>query len=337
MTRPRYFLGADVGSTKTHVLIADEQGAALGFGVGGPGNHEAVGYPGLLAALRAAFDQALAMSQAAPEQIAGAGFGLSGYDWASEEAPMRAALHSLGLSAPLAAVNDSILGLLAGSAEGWGIGVVSGTGCNCWGWDQTRQRIGRVTGGGIMMGEGAGASEIMFQAVHAVARAWTRRGPATALSQAFVRLVGAKDPADLLEGLMNNRYSLDASAAPLIFQAAAGGDAIAHGLVLWAGRELGELANAVIRQLEFEALEFEVILVGSMYDGSPLLAETMGQTIHTLAPGARLARLTAPPVTGAVILGMEQAGLRPNAAVRQRLATTLQPLYRPRSHAAPPA
>lgn len=330
MTRPRYFLGADVGSTKTHVLIADEQGMALGFGVGGPGNHEAVGYPGLLEALRAALDQALAMSQITLNQIAGAGFGLSGYDWPSEEAPMQTALRSLGISAPLAAVNDSILGLLAGSTEGWGVGVVSGTGCNCWGWDRTRQRVGRVTGGGVMMGEGAGASEIMFQAVHAVARAWTRRGPTTTLSQAFVRFAGAQDPADLLEGVMNDRYSLDASAAPLIFQAAASGDAVAHGLVLWAGRELGELANAVIRQLEFEALEFEVILAGSMYDGSPLLAETMGQTIHTLAPGARLVRLTTPPVTGAVVLGLEQAGLRPDAATRQRLAATLQPLYRPR-------
>jgi hypothetical protein len=34
----------------------------------------------------------------------------------------------------------------------------------------------------------------------------------------------------------------------------------------------------------------------------------MRQTIQTLAPGARLVRLSAPPVVGAVLLGMEQVG-----------------------------
>ena len=36
----RYFLGGDIGSSKTHVLIADEGGQAVGFGQSGAGNHE---------------------------------------------------------------------------------------------------------------------------------------------------------------------------------------------------------------------------------------------------------------------------------------------------------
>jgi len=334
VSQPPYFLGADVGSTKTHVLIADAQGRAAGFGVGGPGNHGEVGYTGLVNALRPALDQALAASRMAPDEIAGAGFGISGYDWPSEKEAMLSVLHSLGLKAPLAAVNDALLGLLAGSVEGWGIGVVSGTGCNCWGWDRTRQRIGRVTGGGTAMGEGAGASELMFEAVRAVARAWTRRGPTTALTQVFMQYTGAHNPAGLLEGLMTGQYALGAPAAPLVFQAAAAGDAVANELVLWAGRELGELARAVIRQLEFEGLDFDVVLAGSMYDGSPLLIDTMRQAIHALAPGARLVRLTAPPVTGGIILGMEQAGLQPTAEIHQNLARTLPGVYPGRNESA---
>ncbi len=34
------FLGVDIGDMKSHALIADESGQALGMGVGGPGNHE---------------------------------------------------------------------------------------------------------------------------------------------------------------------------------------------------------------------------------------------------------------------------------------------------------
>ena len=66
-----------------------------------------------------------------------------------------------------------------------------------------------------------------MQAVQEVANAWTRRGPATALTEAFIELVGAADPADLLEGLSQERYEL-AAAAPLVFQVAAGGDPVAQ-------------------------------------------------------------------------------------------------------------
>lgn len=305
---PRYFLGVDVGSTKTHALVADESGQARGFGASGPGNHEAVGYDGLAAALRLATEQALAAAGLSIGRITAAGFGIAGLDWPSEEEPTRQVIRGLGLRAPFAQVNDTIIGLLAGSAEGWGVAVVSGTGCNCWGWDRTRRRIGRVTGHGQWVGEAAGASELVHRAFLAMAYEWTRRGPPTALTPAFLQCTGMRSLDELLEKVLTGQAELDASAAPLVFQVATAGDAVASEVIRWAGSELGEMAKAVIRQLEFEPLEFDVVLVGSMYDGGPLLIEPMRQTIQALAPGARLVRLTAPPVVGAVLLGMEQAG-----------------------------
>ena len=85
------------------------------------------------------------------------------------------------------------------------------------------------------------------------------------------------------------------------------------------------MANGVIRQLDFEPLEFEVVLVGSLYDGGSLLIEPMRETIQAVAPGARLVRLSAPPVIGGVLLGMEQAGVN-GATVRERLAETTKAL-----------
>jgi N-acetylglucosamine kinase-like BadF-type ATPase len=317
----RYFLGVDVGSSKTHAVVADEAGQVLGFGEDRAGNHEAVGYDGLNAALSGAAGRALEAAGLAKNQIAGAGFGVAGYDWPSERATTLEAIATLGLAAPVEAVNDAVLGILA--QAGWGVGVVSGTGCNCWGWDETRRRVGQVTGHGERMGEGAGSGELVEMALKKVAHEWTRRGPATALTPAFLRHTGARDLPDLLEGVANGRYHLSATEAPLVFQTAALGDPVALDLIRWAGAELGELAKAVIRQLGFEKLSFDVVQIGSMYDGSPVLTEVMRDTIHELAPGARLVRLTAPPVVGAVVLGMEAAGLRPDAQVRARLAQTI--------------
>jgi len=159
---------------------------------------------------------------------------------------------------------------------------------------------------------------VVAKAVQAVAQAWTRRGPPTQLTETLLKHTGSRDVEDLLEGLCTARIWLDASVAPLVFEVATAGDKVAQSIIRWAGQELGELANAVIRQLGFEALEFDVVLVGSMYDAGPALIEPMRATIAALAPGARLVKLTYPPVVGAVLLGMEQAGVDA-AGVRETL------------------
>jgi N-acetylglucosamine kinase-like BadF-type ATPase len=319
----RYYLGADVGATKTHVVIADGEGQIVGVGTSGPGNHETVGYAGLTQALCEAADLALSTTKLTPSQIAGAGFGVAGYDWPSERAPTLRAIQALGLEAPVAVVNDTLLGLLAGASAGWGIAVVSGTGCNCWGWDKDR-REGRVIGRSGLVGEGAGGTELMAKVMEAVAHEWTQRGPATQLTPALIRYTGAESSADLLEGYCEGHYAVTAAAAPLVFQVAAAGDAVAQRIIHWAGSELGELAKAVIRQLHFEALAFEVVLVGGMYAGGNRLIGPMRQTIQALAPGARLVRLSLPPALGAVLLGLETAGQPPAPTVRQTLRTTLE-------------
>lgn len=313
----RYFLGVDVGSSKCHALVVDESGQALGLGKWGPGNHEVVGYGGLIEALNAITTQALAQAGLRKEQIAGAGFGIAGYDWPSELAPTLDAIATLGLSAPVEAVNDTIVGLVAGARDGWGVGLVAGTGTNCWGWD-ANHRVGRVTGNGGSFGEYAGGGELAHRAVIAVAYEWSRRGPATQLTPALLGLVGAKDSLDFLEGLTLERYHIPAQAAPLVFQIAEAGDSVARDIIIAMGRELGDIANGVIRQIELEDAEFDLVLIGSLYNGGPLLTEPLRQTVHSLAPGARLVRLQAPPVVGGALIGMQQVGITP-AAVRERL------------------
>ncbi len=325
-----YFLGIDIGATKSHALIADEHGCAAGFGEGGPGNHEVVGYGGLTATLQTVTDQALADAGIRRDQITGAGFGVAGYDWPSELAPTLEAIDTLGLTAPLEVVNDTIIGLVAGAEAGWGVAVIAGTSNNCWGWD-AQHRIGRVTGNGGMFGEHGGSGELVQEAIAAVARAWTRRGPATALADAFCRLVGAPSNAELLEGLSQGWYDIGAPAAPLIFQTAEAGDPVALGVVRWAAVELASLANGVIRQLHLEEQAFDVVLVGSMYNGGPLLLEPMFEAVRAVAPNARFVRLTVPPVVGAVLLGMQAAG-RTAQALRQNLVVSTQRLMAERKN-----
>jgi len=303
-----YFLGIDIGGTKSHALLADEQGRVVGFGEAGPGNHEVVGYDGLRTVLQLVSDHALSMAGIDRRQIAGAGFGVAGYDWPSELPPTLEAIEALDLSCPIEVVNDTVIGLVAGAEEGWGVALVAGTSNNCWGWDE-HHHIGRVIGGGIRFGENGGSYELVLQAIIAIAKEWTMRGPATALTPVFVSYFGARDAAHLLEGIQLEYYHPGPALAPLVFKVAEAGDEVAQGIIRWSGEELADLARGVIRQLRFQDRSFDVVLVGSMFNGGAMLVDPMKASILQEAPGARFVRLTVPPVVGAVLLGMQQGGL----------------------------
>ena len=308
MSELSYFLGVDTGGSKTHALAADSLGNIVGFGKSGPGNHEVVGYDGAKAAIQTAAGAALQMAGLSSDQIAGAGFGIAGYDFPSERADTLDAISVLGLRCPLEAVNDLVIGLVAGAADGWGIVIDAGSGTNCRG----RARDGRegmVTGCGGRFGEHGGGMDLVLGAVRVINYHWIRRGPPTRLSDAFIAHFNAPDLTGLIEGLTQNTYHLNSHMARMVFDIAQQGDPVARDLIHWLGCELGEQVCAVIRQLDLMNEIFEVVQIGSLFAGGPMLVEPMQQTARALAPGARFVDLAAPPVVGGVLLGMQMAGL----------------------------
>ena len=316
----QYFVGVDIGATKSHALVADSAGNVLGFAEAGPGNHEVVGYPGLIEVLNQIVPQALAQGGLKIEQVSGAGFGVAGYDWPIERAETLDAIGTLGLTCPLEAVNDAVIGLIAGASQGWGIGVVAGTSQNCWGWDKNL-RTGNMTGHG-MLAEAGGSGSLVLRAVQQVALAWGKRGPETALTEAFMARLGVESADRLLEGLSMETLWLGPDAAPLVFEVARQGDPVAADCIRWAAEELASMVCGVARQLNFEGLEFEVVMIGSMFNGGELLLKPLRRAVRQVAPRAQFVRLEAPPVVGGVLLGMQVSGF-PIAGVREALLTGL--------------
>jgi N-acetylglucosamine kinase-like BadF-type ATPase len=313
-----YVLGVDIGSSKTHAIVADAEGRVLGAGQAGAGNYQVVGHAGMAATLREASASALAEAGIGTAEITFAALGISGYDWPSQRPQMESTIREAGIAAPLELVNDALLGLIAGAAEGWGLALVAGTGSNCRGRDR-QGREGRVSGEGIVFGEFGGGSDLTFFAFQAVSRAWSRRGPPTALSAALATAVGAQSLDDLIEGVSQGRYEIEAALAPLVFASAEAGDEVARTLIARLGHELADLAIGVIRQLELEREAFEIVLLGSLYNGGPLLVEPLREAVQRVALGARLVRLSAPPVLGAALLALRHAGgVVPAARARLR-------------------
>ncbi len=302
------FLGIDVGSSKTHALIVDEAGQCLGFGRAGGGNHQGVGYAGLAHALQQSFEQASHMAKVTSCEIAGAGFGVAGFDFPSDRAPHLEVIARLSLACPVDIVNDGVNGLLAGTTHGIGVNITAGSGVNCCGRGSQGEE-GRIVGNGSSFGEFGGGSEIVWKGLHLVNYAWIKRIPPNALTAIYLKACGASDELDLMEGLSNEKYHLSPSLAVQIFEAAQGGDAAALEVLKWAGEELGWLTVAVTRQIGMEAEAVEIVQSGSVFEGGELLTGPMRRIIHQHVPQALITRLEGPPVVGPVLLGMQMAGV----------------------------
>jgi N-acetylglucosamine kinase-like BadF-type ATPase len=319
-----YFLGIDVGSSKTHALIVDETGQCIGFGKSGGGNHQGVGYDGLKDVLRQSFTRACEAAGVDTASITGAGFGIAGCDFPSDREPHLEVIAALSLSCPVEVVNDGMNGLLAGATRGIGVNVTAGSSNNCRGRGRSGKE-GRIVGNGITFGEFGGAYEIAARGLQMVNYAWIKRIPPTALTQIYLAATGANDEMDLMEGLSNSRYHLFHHLAVRVVEAARAGDVAACEVMKWAGEELGWLAVAVARQIDMQDEEVEVIQSGSVFEAGELIMKPMRELVLQHCPRAKLIRLDGPPVVGAVILGMEQTGFD-GYAIRANIIRTAKEL-----------
>lgn len=315
----RFYLGVDVGATKSHVLLSDPEGETIAFGYSGTGNPDWVGEVGFTKAIDEALQRATRETGIERSQIACAGFGVAGYDWPSQREKMMRAIMDLNLNCMIDLANDSIIALLTGSTKGWGIAVVAGTSCNAWGISPDG-KMGRMCGYS-QLGEYAGSHELVEEAIKAVAKSWTKRAPRTKLTQAFMDNFGAINEEDLIEGIALKKYDIGPLNAPLVFDVANAGDAVAQKLVEWAGEELGDLAVGVIRQLDLFDCEVEVVLSGSFFKGSQILKQKVEEVVKQIAPKAIIISSMTPSVVGGVLLGMK--ALDASKKEQMRLRKTL--------------
>jgi N-acetylglucosamine kinase-like BadF-type ATPase len=316
----KYFLGIDVGSSKTHALIVDETGQCVGFGKAGGGNHQGVGYDGFFAVIDESLKGALRMSGVEKAHIVGAGLGVAGYDFPSDREAHVREIAKLGLACPVEIVNDGVNGLLAGATNGIGVNVTAGSSNNARGRNKGGKE-GRIVGNGVAFGELGGGIEIVQHGLQKVNHAWIKRIAPTKLTQIYLNATGAKDEMDLMEGLSNGQYHLFPYLALEIIQAAREDDAAAQDVIRCAGEELGWLVVAVARQIGMENDEVEVVQSGSVFEAGEIITKPMKKIVLEHCPKAKMIRLECLPVVGAVLLGMEQAGFD-GYAVRDHVVRT---------------
>ncbi|MCC6795208.1 MAG: ATPase [Candidatus Hydrogenedentes bacterium] len=304
----QYFLGLDVGGTKTHCLIGDEKGHVLGFGSAGTGNYEVHGVGPALAENKKAINAALYDAGLTLSAIGGIGMGIAGADIPEDYVMLEREVYTpLFGDIPRDFQNDSMAGLRGGTQSPYGIVIACGTGCVCAGKNKSGDHA-RAGGLGEEFGDECTGSQIGRDGLQ---RVWQARDgiiSPTLLTDKFIQRAGTRDVEELFIKMYRQQvtYTDLQPMAKLVFEAASEGDAASAEILRRGGEYLAAMVNAVARRLQMTDDVFDVVMAGSVFKGSsPILKDAMLAEIQSECPHARTAMPMFEPVVGALLMAME--------------------------------
>ncbi|MEU3369554.1 BadF/BadG/BcrA/BcrD ATPase family protein [Streptomyces sp. NPDC006660] len=317
-------LAIDAGNSKTDVALIDADGTVLGAARGGGFRPPAVGVEVAMHMLATTVEEAhLAAGGPGPLRVEHVSACLANADLPVEERELAAALTARGWGASVSVHNDTFAILRAGlpvGAEPCGVAVVCGAGINCVGMTPDG-RTARFPAIGKISGDWGGGGGLAEEALFFAARAEDGRGEATALASALPDHFGLSSMYELIEGLHLGRIPVVRlhELSPVLFEVAAAGDKVARSLVERQAEEIVALATVALGRLGLLEVETPVLLGGGVLAARhPQLDDGVRERLAARAPKAVPLVVTASPVLGAGLLGLDRVSAPDEAYVRLR-------------------
>jgi N-acetylglucosamine kinase-like BadF-type ATPase len=320
-------LAVDGGGSKIDAALVGRDGSVLGAARLTSSEHDGTGgfsHLGLVGEAIAAA-RADAGLDAASGPAAGLGvYCLAGADLPADDRRIAQWLSRQHFTTDDLVRNDTFAVMRAGTHRPWGVAVVCGYGTNCSGVAPDG-RIMRFPAVGPISGDWGGGHDIGTEALWFAIRSEDGRGRKTALQRAVPGSFGFTRPRQVLEAIYFGRLDQDrlVELPPMVFRLAAEGDAVAQSIVDRQADEIVAMATAAIRRLRMTKLDVEVVLGGGIFraDDDRFFGR-IEQGIRTTAPAAKILVLTAPPVIGAALIGLDQLEAPPAASRRLRRGLT---------------
>ncbi|MET9108214.1 N-acetylglucosamine kinase [Streptomyces zhihengii] len=316
-------LAIDAGNSKTDAAFVAADGTVLGTGRAGGFQPPRVGVEAAVDVLAAAVDAARAAARAAGTPVERAEHvlaALANADLPVEEAELTAALHARGWGDTTEVRNDTFALLRAGVDEPRGVAVVCGAGINCVGM-LPDGRTARFPAIGKLSGDWGGGGGLAEEALWYAARAEDGRGEPTDLARTLPAHFGLGSVYALIEALHLGRVAAVRrhELTPVLFATSAGGDPVARSLVRRQAEEVVAMASVALARLGLLGEETPLVLGGSVLAARhPQLDADIAELLALKAPRAVVRVVTAPPVLGAALLGLDRTPSPPEAHARLR-------------------
>jgi N-acetylmuramic acid 6-phosphate etherase len=295
-------LGIDGGGTTTEAWLAEPGCHVLGRGTAGPSNAKAVGPEAarwaLDTAIRGAF-HAAGLTSSPVDVIC---LGLAGFDRPDDRKILAEWADQAGWARRIVMVNDGDLVVAAGTPEGWGVGVIAGTGSIAVGRAKDG-RTARAGGWGHLIGDEGSAYGIVLEALRMVARRADGRAPRPPgrdlLTERVCAALGVTEASQIVTTIYSPEFSRAriASLAP-------------EQLLIPAGAALAETVAAVARSLGWTSGVLPLAVAGGFLLSAAIVRQGM---IDDLTRRGYKVAMTpvAEPVRGAVILAESMLSAEP--------------------------
>ncbi|MFE6172256.1 N-acetylglucosamine kinase [Streptomyces sp. NPDC056464] len=311
-------LAVDAGNSKTDVAVVAADGTVLATARGGGFRPPAVGVEQAMDTLAEAVEQAFtAAGVTSVDRVSAC---LANADFPVEEETLAAALQARAWGTSVEVRNDTFAILRAGVTEPRGVAVVCGAGINCVGM-RPDGRTARFPALGRISGDWGGGWGLSEEAMWHAARAEDGRGAATDLARALPAHFGLPTMYALIEALHLEqieeirRHEL----TPVLFATAAAGDPIARDIVARLADEVVTMATVALTRLGLLEEETPVLLGGGVLAARhPQLTDGIQDLLASRAPKAVPSVVTASPVLGAALLGLDAVGAPAEVHTRLR-------------------
>jgi N-acetylmuramic acid 6-phosphate etherase len=310
---PLLVLGIDGGGTKTTAIVAargtDGSLVAIGRGGGGPANPRSSGWDVARQNLDRAMDEAFAAAGRPRAPVAALCLALAGSGHASVRDQAYQWCGERKLARVWQVVHDAQIVLRAGTPDGMGVALISGTGSLAYG--QTPDgRSARAGGWGYLLGDEGSGYAIGLAALRAIVRAADQRGPATGLTAALLGQLELRSPGELIPRLYGDpevRRSV-ASLAPSVLAVAGAGDSVAQRIVEHAAGELCDLVGAVTGSLACTDGSYRLALAGGLLEHHAALRAAVLRHLAERRSIPLASAVVADPVWGAVLMAGDLIG-----------------------------
>lgn len=317
----RSVLAIDAGNSKTDVAVVTADGSVAGAARGAGFQPPKVGVERAVDTLADAVGRALA--EAGADRVGHVSACLANADLPVEERELAKALDARGWGHTVEVRNDTFAILRAGLPAGaspLGVAVVCGAGINCVGMTPDG-RTARFPAVGRISGDWGGGWGLAEESLWHAARAEDGRGGPTDLARTLPGHFGLPSMYALIEALHLGRIGpvQRHELAPVLFATAAAGDPVARSLVDRLADEVVAMATVALDRLDLLDTEVPVLLGGSVLAAAhPDLDAGIRARLAARAPKATPLVVTARPVLGAALLGLDRLAAAPPAHARLR-------------------
>jgi len=294
-----YVLGIDGGGTTTVCVLMRGKDRVLGRGLAGASNYHNMGIEGAFNSIRLAVLQAISEAGVNPE-IRAICLGMAGVSRPEDFQvihnlvqqlqvpdclPLKWSLHPNGLTI----CSDSEIALVAGTGHKHGIVAIAGTGSIVFGRNPQGQTK-RVGGWGPLLGDDGSAYQIAVLGMRAALQSEDGLLGDTVLKQSLIECIGIKSIKDLVQSIDRSDWDIQniAALAPIVDRAAAAGDKVAKRIIDQAVQSFVEATRVAIETLFSYEAAFEVVTMGSVWQGQSGMRQQFESTIKVLAPNTRI-------------------------------------------------